>query len=135
MTVGDYLKRWPAPKSFVKEGDEIDGILVAWDAMSEKYPVLHLQTAGGLIRIVRVTNARLHELLVDLDPDIGDRLFIRFDGLEAKAAPGMNKAKKFTVERRARARSNGTTDPSTQRTPDPGPKQTLTGSASRGNPP
>lgn len=130
--MGDYLKRWPAPKSFVNKGDEIDGILVAWDAMSEKYPVLHLKTAGGLIRIVRVTNVRLHEQLADLDPDIGDRLFIRYDGDETKAAPGMTKAKKFTVERRAR--SNGTT-PSTQRTPDPGPKQTPTGSAPRGNPP
>lgn len=96
--VNDYLKRWPAPKTFVNDGDEIKGTLVAWDAMSEKYPVLHVQTADGMVRIVRVTQVRLHERLVELNPDIGDRLWIRYDGEEDKAMKGHSKAKRFTVE-------------------------------------
>lgn len=105
--MGDYLKRWPAPKTFTQAGDEIKGTLVAWDAMSEKYPVLHIQTADGMVRIVRITQVRLHERLVELNPDIGDRLWIRYDGEEEKAMKGHSKAKMFTVE----IRRNGSQPP------------------------
>lgn len=101
--MADYLKRWPAPKTFTEAGDEIKGTLVAWDAQSEKYPVLHIKEPTGMVRIVRITQVRLHEQLVDLDPDLGDRLWIRYDGEEDKAMKGHNRAKKFTVEiRRAK---------------------------------
>lgn len=94
----NYLKRWPAPKTFSAPGDEIKGTIVGWDESSEKYPVIHIREASGLIRIVRVTQARLHERLVELLPDLGDRIWIRFDGEAKKAAQGMSKAKEFTVE-------------------------------------
>lgn len=102
--MADYLKRWPAPKTFIEAGDEIKGTLVAWDPLSEKYPVLHIQTADGMVRIVRITQVRLHEQLVDLNPDLGDRLWIRYEGEEDKAMKGHSKAKRFTVEIR---RANG----------------------------
>lgn len=92
------LRHWPAPKTFTEPGDEIKGTFVAWDPLSEKYPILHLRTADGLVRIIRVTQVRLHERLADLLPQEGDRLWIRYDGEEDKAMKGHNKAKKFTVE-------------------------------------
>lgn len=104
----DYLRRWPAPKTFTEPGDEIRGTLIGWDPLSEKYPVIHIQTADGMVRIVRVTQVRLHEQLAELDPDVGDRLLIRYDGEEEKAMKGHNKAKKFTVEIR---RANGSQPP------------------------
>lgn len=96
--MNNYLSRWPAPITFEKPGDQVKGELIAWDAMAEKYPVMHLRTDDGMIRIVRLTQVRLLERVVDLNPDIGDRLFIRYDGEANRAAPGLNKTKEFTVE-------------------------------------
>lgn len=94
----DYFKRWPIPKTFTEVGDEVKGELVAYDAMSEKYPVIHVKTAGGMVRIVRITQARLLERIAELNPNIGDRILIRYEGEAKKAAPGMNRVKEFTVE-------------------------------------
>lgn len=116
----DYLKRWPAPKTLTNPGDEIKGTLIAWDAYSEKYPVMHIQTADGLVRIVRVTQVRLHERLADLNPNLGDRIWIRYDGPAPKAAPGMTPTKEFTVEVR-RPKDPG---------PGDGPDKGIRGSAS-----
>lgn len=88
------------------KGDEIKGTVITWDGSDAKYPSLHLRTADGLIRIVRVTQARLHERLAELLPNPGDRLWIRYDGEADKSAPGLSKTKEFTVQiRRAESRS------------------------------
>lgn len=99
------LHRWPAPKTFGTVGDEIKGTVIAWDGSDAAYPSLHIRTADGLIRIVRVTQARLHERLAELLPDPGDRIWIRYDGESKRSVPGMNPTKEFTVEiRRADSR-------------------------------
>lgn len=93
------LNRWPAPKTFINPGDEIKGTLVGFDGASEKYPVLHIREAQGLVRIIRVTQAVLHERLVDLWPELGDRIWIRYDGEDpATKRPGMSAVKLWHVE-------------------------------------
>ena len=96
--VNNYLSRWPVPITFEKPGDQIKGELIAWDSMAEKYPVMHLRTADGFIRVVRLTQTRLLERMVDANPDIGDHLLIRYDGEAERAMPGLNKTKEFTVQ-------------------------------------
>lgn len=93
-----YLARWPTPITFEKPNDQIRGELIAWDAMAEKYPVMHLRTPDGFIRIVRLTQTKLLERVVDANPQLGDHLFIRYDGEAKRAAPGLNRTKEFTVE-------------------------------------
>lgn len=100
MSAG-YWKKWPVPLTFTEPGDEATGVIVATDD-SEKWPVLHIQQSDGIIRVVRVTQARLHELLGEKAPDVGDKVRIRYIGPAAKAAPGMSPAKEFTVEVRRR---------------------------------
>ena len=92
------LQRWPAPKTFVAPGDEIKGTVLAWDGGDAKYPSLHIRTGDGLVRVVRVTQVRLHERLAELLPVAGDRIWIRYDGEAGKAVKGFNKTKEFTVE-------------------------------------
>lgn len=94
----DYWKRWPVPLTFTKAGDEAIGEIVALGDMKEKWPELHVRQADGIVRVVRVTQARLHELLGELTPGVGDRVRIRYTGDAPKAAPGMSPAKEFTVE-------------------------------------
>ena len=108
--MSDYLRRWPAPKTLVNKGDAIEGTLISWDAYSEKYPVAHIQTADGLVRIFRFAQTRLRELIADANPQIGDVIFIRYDGEAEKAAPGMNKTKLFTVEVRRKGSAPQTKD-------------------------
>lgn len=93
----DYWRRWPAPLTFLEPGDEAVGDVVALGDPSEKWPELHLRQADGIIRVVRVTQTRLHELLSEAVPCVGDRVRIRFTGL-GKAMPGMSAPKEFTVE-------------------------------------
>lgn len=96
MTV-DYWKRWPAPLTFTNIGDEAVGEVVAPADVDTKFPELHIKQDDGIVRVVRVTHARLHELLVERIPQAGDRIRIRYIG-DGKAAPGMAPAKQFTVE-------------------------------------
>ena len=96
--MSDHLRRWPAPKTLVNPGDEIKGTLIAWDPLSEKYPIAHIKTADGYVRLLRITQVRLHELIADADPQIGDVIWIRYDGESEKAMRGLNKTKLFTVK-------------------------------------
>jgi hypothetical protein len=94
----DYWKRWPVPLTFANPGDEATGEIIATGDLRDKCPELHIRQADGIVRIVRITHARLHELLGELTPGVGDRVRIRYTGDAEKALPGMNPAKEFTVE-------------------------------------
>lgn len=94
----DYWRRWPAPLTFTDVGDEVDGVIVSLGDLKERWPELHIRQADGLIRVVRVTQARLHEQLAERKPGVGDRIKITYTGEAAKAVPGMSPAKEFTVK-------------------------------------
>jgi hypothetical protein len=107
----DYWKKWPVPLTFTEAGDEATGEIIALGDLREKWPELHIRQADGIVRIVRVTQARLHELLGEAVPCAGDRIRIRYTGDAQKAAPGMSPAKEFTVElRRAGSQPPAGTD-------------------------
>lgn len=110
----DYWKRWPVPFTFTAAGDEATGTIVGLGDLKEKWPELHIRQADGLVRVVRVTQVRLHELLGELIPCVGDRVRIRYIGDAPKAAPGMSPVKEFTVEIRRQ-------DPQSQGRPDENP--------------
>jgi len=61
-------------------------------------PGLRIQTKDGDVYIVPAYQARLQFLLKQIKPAVGDRVLITYIGEAAKAAPGMNKAKEFTVD-------------------------------------
>lgn len=104
----DYWRHWPAPLTFTKPGDKAEGEIVAEGDLDEKWPELYIRQADGIVRVVRVTHARLHELLAEALPRVGDRIRIRYVGDAKKAAPGMSPAKEFTVEvRRQGSQSPG----------------------------
>jgi len=92
------LNRWPAPKTFDTPGDEIKGVIVAWDTSSEAYPIIHIREATGLVRIVRIQQARLRERLAELLPEQGDEIWIRYTGDAERAPKGLTKAKEFKVK-------------------------------------
>lgn len=95
---GDYWNRWPIPLTFTEPGDKVEGVIVAFGDMRDKYPQIHVRTADGKVRVVNITQARLHEQLGELAPGEGDRIRITYAGEAPKAAPGMNPTKEFTVE-------------------------------------
>lgn len=104
----EYWRKWPVPLTFTKPGDEAVGEIVAM-IPDGKTPELHLRQADGIVRVLRVTQARLHELLGEAVPCLGDRIRVRYIG-DGKAMPGMSPAKEFTVEIR-RAGSQPETRP------------------------
>lgn len=61
-------------------------------------PLLVVQLADGTVAEILVSQARLTAELVTQRPAVGDRIRITYTGEAAKAAPGMNPAKEFTVE-------------------------------------
>lgn len=93
----DYWKRWPAPLTFTNPGDKAEGeVIIPVDTRTQT-PELHVRQKDGMVRVVRVTHARLHELLAEILPNAGDRIRIVYTG-DGKAAPGMSPAKQFTVQ-------------------------------------
>lgn len=59
--------------------------------------VLTLQLEDGTRVEMLVTQTRLLAELVDKKPAVGDKVKITYTGEAAKAAPGMNPSKEFTV--------------------------------------
>jgi hypothetical protein len=108
---GDYWKNWPVPLTFTEPNDEATGEIIALGDLKEKWPELHIRQADGIVRTVRITHARLHELLGEQKPCAGDRIRIRYTGDAPKTAPGMSPTKQFTVEiRRPDSRPPGGTE-------------------------
>lgn len=81
---------------FDEPGDQIEGVL---EAISEGNPLrLAIRTDGGQLRWVSCSQARLRAALADWKPRVGERLWILYKGEADKAAPAMNKAKRFKVK-------------------------------------
>lgn len=81
---------------FDTPGATVAGLLV--DYTDRPILCLTIQTKDGDRYTVPATQERLKAALKAQRPAKGDRIRITFDGLAEKAAPGMNKAKLFTVE-------------------------------------
>lgn len=123
----DYWRRWPAPLTFTNPGDEAIGVVIGTGDPRDQWPELHLKQDDGIVRIVRITQARLRELLGELVPCEGDWLRIVYTGDAKKAAPGKSPTKEFTVEiRRAKdPGSRGGTGSGGVRGSAPPPENTL----------
>lgn len=90
---------------FDQPGATVAGVLV--DYTDRPILCLTIQTKEGDRYTVPATQERLKAALKAQRPAKGDRIKITFDGLAEKAAPGMNKAKLFTVEVRRQASQSG----------------------------
>lgn len=85
---------------FESPGDSVAGTLVAY--ADRPILCLTIQTKEGDRYTVPASQERLKAALKAQRPAKGDRVRITFDGLAERAAPGMSKAKLFTVEVRRR---------------------------------
>lgn len=106
---------------FEKVGDSIAGTVIDYESEGPpKDPVarLYLLTKEGAKRYVTVTQERLKAALQEACPGRGDQLRVVYVGDADRAAPGMTKAKLFTVE----VRRPGSQTP-------PGPGAAVRGSA------
>lgn len=86
---------------FETPGDELAGALIKYRAdgnRDDAVPCLRIQRKDGRVFEVTAHQERLKALLAEAAPAVGDRIKIVYTGEAAKAAPGMNKAKLFTVE-------------------------------------
>lgn len=93
-----YWRQFVTNFYFDKPGDEITGrVLELINVRKDDPPAIKLQTREGRLFIVTGRQARLCSELVKAAPAVGDVVTVRYDGEAAKAAPGMNKAKEFTV--------------------------------------
>lgn len=93
-----YWRQFVTNFYFDTAGDKVSGtVLELITGRHGDPPAIKLQTAGGRVFIVTGRQARLAFELVKAAPAVGDDVTIRFDGEASKAAPGMNKAKEFTV--------------------------------------
>jgi len=91
----DYWRKWPVPFTFTVAGDEAAGIIVGLGDLSATWPELHIRDGDGLVRVVRVTQRRLHEQLGELQPGIGDKIRIRYTGDTGSPA---GRIKEFAVK-------------------------------------
>ena len=86
---------------FDTAGAEVAGTLLWYgpaNAKADDAPQIRIQTREGRVHEITATQERLKAELVRLEPAQGDRLRIVYTGEAEKAAPGMSKAKLFTVE-------------------------------------
>lgn len=108
MDAAGYWREARAVFYFVDPGDCIAGAVLELVPMDRKGdpPGLVIQTREGDVWTVPAHQARLVYELKKAQPAVGDRIRITHTGLAAKAAPGMHRAKEFTVEvRRQGAKS------------------------------
>lgn len=110
---------------FENPKDEVAGALIWYGPPSPRpddAPQLRIQTKDGRVREVTAHQERLKAELCRLEPAIGDRIRIVYDGEAEKAAPGMNKAKLFTVEvRRPNPQTPGRSEPTRGSATENGP--------------
>lgn len=85
---------------FDKPGDEVAGQLVKYwpeGRGDDAVPAVRIQTEDGRRFDVTAHQERLKAELVKAAPVVGDKIRIRYDGEAERAAPGMSKAKLFSV--------------------------------------
>lgn len=100
MDAAGYWREARAVFYFESEGDVIAGAILELVPMARKGdpPGLVIQTREGDVWIVPARQARLVFELKKAQPAVGDRIRITYTGLASNAAPGVHKAKEFTVE-------------------------------------
>lgn len=99
MDAAGYWKQFVVNFYFDQAGDTFQGtILELLYAKKDEPPRFKAQTPEGLVFVVVAQQARLKFELVKASPAVGDKVRITYNGEAEKAAPGMNKAKDFTVE-------------------------------------
>lgn len=130
MDADGFWRQFVVAFYFDTPGDVLVGTLRkhwADGPRDDMVPHIRVQTDDGRIFEVTVSQERLKAELVKASPAVGDRLRITYTGEAEKAAPGMSKAKLFTVEvRRARPAASGGAethryDPATGERVDPHP--------------
>lgn len=101
MDADGFWRQFVVAFYFETPGDELAGALVKYRAdgpRDDAVPCIRIQRKDGRVFEVTAHQERLKALLVEAAPAVGDRIKIVYTGEAAKAAPGMNKAKLFTVE-------------------------------------
>lgn len=101
MAADGFWRQFVVAFYFDQPGDVLVGTLVkhwADGPRDDLVPHIQVQTQEGRRFEVTVSQERLKAELVKAAPAVGDRLRITYTGEAEKAAPGMNKAKLFTVE-------------------------------------
>lgn len=87
---------------FVKAGDNIEGKILnitttTFGGSADPTPVLTLQTDRGVVTEVTASQSVLCSRLAEAGPDVGDTIYITYDGDADNAKPGRSPAKLFTV--------------------------------------
>lgn len=106
-----FWRQFVVPFYFNEPGDSVTGFLLDYSTegrhKDELKPVVKLQTKDGRVYTVTAHQARLRAELVREAPARGDTVRITYHGEAEKAAPGMNKAKDFTVEVKRQGSQSG----------------------------
>lgn len=98
MDAAAYWRGFTVNFYFDAKGDQVEGrVLELMNVKRDDPPAIKLQTRDGRVYIVTGRQARLRSELVKAAPAVGDIVTIVYEGEADKAAPGMNKAKEFTV--------------------------------------
>lgn len=95
-----YWRQFVVAFYFDTAGDELVGTvrrLLEERTRDEYVPKIEVLTKDGRVYTVTAHQARLRAELVREAPAVGDAIKITYDGEADRAAPGMNKAKEFTV--------------------------------------
>jgi hypothetical protein len=114
-----YWRQFPVTAHFL-EPMEINGTLIELAehrTRDEIIPKLRIQQSDGTVVIVIAGQTRLQAELVKHGPAVGDRITITYTGEAARAAPGMNRTKEFTVA--VQRPGNGNKPPAAPDTPPP----------------
>lgn len=107
MDAKAYHRQFIVPWYPKSPGDELVGAVIEYVEPRERdrkdwVPGWLIQTKGGDLRKVVGYQTRLAAEMVEASPVIGEVVKITYHGEAKKAAPGMNKAKEFTVAVRRR---------------------------------
>lgn len=104
MDADGYWRQFEAPFYFNSPGDRVEGHVIQLVTVRRgDPPAIKVQTQTGRVYIVTARQARLLAELVKAAPAVQDWIVITYNGEADKAAPGMNKAKEFSVDvRRAK---------------------------------
>lgn len=81
-------------------GEEIVGVVehLGEEAYREaRHPKLKIRSDNGELTIVVASQKRLKAKLRRLQPKVGDRIRIRYDGVDPTSAPGMHPTQRYSV--------------------------------------